>query len=175
MHTNPQRTIVLWSEIFGASLTSNTPLTNRWAHIPLCFWTEAFFIIKQSNNFQSTGPDDTLCEVASPIIPFSGYYRLRENNKWYCLLATNWLQLSITPPPSVLSAVEEAGHSSSAGQGNPREEKQWDNREDIVVWQLAGFPIFSSRQCENQRDSLLWGLGHCKPMLQQRHWRCSHG
>lgn len=32
-------------------------------------------------------------------------------------------------------------------------------------WQVV--PSFSSRQCVNQRDSLLWGLGHCKPMLPQ--------
>ncbi len=102
---------------------------------------------------------------------FPAYYRLRENNKDIAC----WLLTGCSGAPrSVLSTVEEAGHHSSAGQGNPRKEKQWDNREDIVLRQLAGFPIFSSRQCVNQRDSLLRRLGHCKPMLRQRQWKRSH-
>lgn len=101
---------------------------------------------------------------------FTGRFSLKENNNHIAF----WLLTGFSRPPlpslCVLSAVEEAGHHSSVGQGNPRKEKQRDNREDIVLWQLAGFPIFSSRQCVNQGDSLLWGLGHCKPMLQQRQY-----
>lgn len=107
-----------------------------------------------------------------PYHSFSGCSSLRQNNNYIaCWLLSGF---SGAHPLSVSGTVEEAGRRSPVGQGNPRKEKQWDNREDIVLWQLAGFPISSSRQCENQRDSLLRGLGHCKPMLQQRRWKCSH-
>lgn len=106
--------------------------------------------------------------------PFFGCNSLRENNNDIaCWLLTGFRRPPAPLPPlCVLTTVEEAGHHSSVGQGNPRKEKQRDNREDIVLWQLASFPIFSRRQCVNQGDSLLWGLGHCKPMLQQR--QCVH-
>lgn len=37
-------------------------------------------------------------------------------------------------------------------------------------WQFSSFPADDVRK----GDSLLWGLGGCKPILQQWSWKCSH-
>lgn len=38
--------------------------------------------------------------------------------------------------------MEGMGHPSSGGRGNPRKEKQRDDREDIMLWLRVSFPYF---------------------------------